>query len=204
MCLLCPLLSVLLTFQGISKESSSLFSKILEHSRDITSISAKFKQEKYVSFLNTPVTTSGTLFFEKSQQGTLFWEYASPSLSGIFLDKGKTYIWTQTKGSFREPSENEEKITRLLIHEIMMWLNLDVKQAEKDFTLKEINSHTIELLPRRKYTFSRIILTFTEDFKSIKNLALYEDAKNYILLTFSDTQYNLAKQEALPKWLIQK
>ncbi len=190
-----------------------LLEKFIEYSSKTTSLYSKFHQEKHVAFLDMPIKTSGTLFFEKGNPNTLFWEYEKPALSGIFIGKipldstsenAKTYVWTQERTNYREAKDIEKNFTEIMAQQLIFWLNIDSQQIEKQYEIFLHAENSITLVPKETYFFRKINLVFSSDIKNLSSLTFYENEESYTHLNFIDTQYNKTYNEVFPQGIFNK
>ncbi len=191
---LCILILLQVKTYANEKNAHDILRASIEHSSAITNIYTKFSQEKFLDFLDEPIHTGGILFFDKTKPYTLFWEYSKPSLSGIFYDKNKTYVWTQSRENVREPQAHEKNFTHIMIEQLMFWLNIDISSVQNNYEIEKVSSFELRLLPKKKDFFQFITIKFTNDYKRLENLTFFESATSYTRLIFSETLFNSDKK----------
>ncbi len=190
---LCLILLLQSNVYGNEKNAQEILEASIEQSSSITNIYTKFEQEKFLAFLEQPIRTDGILFFDKSKPYTLFWEYSSPSLSGIFYNNDKTLVWTQSRENHREPQAHEKDFTQIMLEQLMFWLNIDISSVQNNYEITKISQFELKLMPRKKHFFQYITINFTSDYNALESLTFFEDNANYTKLLFTDTDFNITK-----------
>ncbi len=185
----------ILSTQALSQEFSA--NKIIEEnikvSTNITNIYTNFKQEKFLPNFDAPLKTEGILFFDKTKPYTLFWEYTTPYLSGVFFDNNEIHVWTKSRDEVRTPQDHEENFTQIMLDELVFWLNMNKEDIEKNYTIEVLDKFSLKLNPKKKSTFTSVVLLFNPDYKSLKMLTFYESNESYTQLNFENTKFNIDK-----------
>ena len=166
--------------------------EVKKRSAAIATVKTNFVQEKYLDFLDAPITISGHLYFATHDNSpSLLWEYSSPAASGIWFDKGTIWLWAHTRSSLREPQGHEKAFVNGMMEQILFWLQINPKKIESLYTLELIEEYTIKLSPKRKGMFKTITVKFNDDLQSLQTLVLEEKTGGSTKLFFSETEYNI-------------
>lgn len=200
----CILSSAHISFATIQEEEATqenfknILSQFTENSRFISSIYAEFTQEKFLDFLDFPMETSGTLFFEKEPNMLLFWEYNAPSLSGIWIENEKQLLWTQTRHNAHPPQAKEKQFTTVMAEELLFWLDLNPQIIEEQYAITLIAPYTLRLVPKKKSFFYAIEMSISQEVKTLEELIFYESKQNYTRIQFHNIKLNTSKESVFP------
>ncbi len=194
--LLTALCFFLYTTNALTSEltAEEILEKSIQNSSTITNIYTQFKQEKHLPNFDTPINTSGSLFFEKTKPYSLFWEYSSPYLSGIFYENDKVYVWTKTRKNVRQPQKHEESFTQIMLKQLIFWLNINIENINNNYHIEKINNFSLKLSPKKKDFFTSIELVFEESYKNLKKLTFFEANSASTSLNFINTEFNISKE----------
>ncbi|MEX2336688.1 MAG: outer membrane lipoprotein carrier protein LolA [Fulvivirga sp.] len=155
------------------------------------SITASFKQDKYLSILSGAVESSGTMLFKKPD--LLKWAYDKPYQYAILLDGERIQI--NDEGKVNSFGVTNSKIFQELNELIINSVQGNILQGDRfDITyLENEQLYLTKLVPKqeqfRKYV-SRIDVYFEKKNFTVQKLQLYESETDYTCITFQHKEIN--------------
>ena len=170
----------------------TLLEKAAAAGRHIHSVGGKFVQTRHVSMMATPLVSHGRMFFSLSPERgkeKILWEYTRPQLSGFLYNEGKALCWIDSFHERRPLKHREAAFVRGLTEQIHMWTAIDPDRLGRLYVLQARDDHSLSLTPRRPSLYTAIEATFSDDFRQLRALRLY-DAEGFTHLEFRDVELN--------------
>lgn len=172
---------------------------IQRESAKITSVSARFSQEKHMQILTKPLVSRGRFYFQTPD--SVRWEYTSPVRSVLLMQKGKIKRYTLGSKGFEDAGGAVDSM-QFVLQEIGRWSRGQFNENEYfSATLKGGKGAHIILTPKEKglaAMISRIVITPSPDRPGIlRSVNIVESEENYTLFEFTDVQVNARMDEAL-------
>ncbi|MBI4633651.1 MAG: outer membrane lipoprotein carrier protein LolA [Deltaproteobacteria bacterium] len=169
-------------------------------SSKITSVSARFSQEKHMQILAKPLISRGRFYFQTPD--SVRWEYTAPVRSVLLMHKGKIKRYTQGSKGFVEDRGGAVDSMQFILQEIGRWSKGRFNENEYfSATLKGGTGAHIILTPKEKglaAMISRIVITPSPDRPGVlKSVTIVESEENYTLFEFTDSQLNAPIAESL-------
>jgi outer membrane lipoprotein-sorting protein len=189
---------VLLCFVGasyaqtktVSKNSSVFLNKLKKTSKETNSISASFKQEKKVSFMNNPQLSEGVFYYIKTDK--MRWEERKPN-HYILLINGESI---KVKDGNKEKKMGGAAKMMAQINSLMISLiNGDIFDS-KGFNSQYFETSKqfiVELTPKNKKLksiFNTIELAFDKNTLRLKILTFNEKSGDISKMTFFNEKFN--------------
>jgi len=174
------------------------FQRSLQQFVEIKTISADFVQYKHLSFMKTPVESSGKLYVKHPDK--LSWAYTAPFQYKMVFKDHKIYIDDQGKKQTITigNSKQFEKISTLVSSSMR-----GGKYDEKEFAvsyLKQGNADMVRLTPKlagaKKY-IKEIVLLFSPTDKHIEEVKLVEPSNDYTRFVIKNRKVNTTIDESI-------
>ncbi len=174
------------------KEAQELLHKVADAASKFENLSAKFKQDKHLNFMQEAITTEGFFYFaNRKDHFTLIWEYLTPAISGILYSNSKVLLWNESRENAHIPSSQEEPFVKIMAKELIFWMDLNVEEVYTKYHVEMISENSVLLKPKQEDIFESVSLTFSLEGYFLKEIKLDEGEGNYIKLTFFDVDENV-------------
>lgn len=179
--------------RNYNKVSNSL--QIIERlnlrAKEITTFQSSFKQQKYMSYLDATVESSGSFFYKTPQQ--IRWEYTNPYQYLIIINNGKFIVKSQNQKQGSIPKENKlfDQLNSIVQSVFKGKLGQDNNFATS--FLENNTSYKLVLIPKSsemKAVFREINLWFDKTSLNISKIQIIESSGDYTMLTFDKFLYN--------------
>lgn len=169
-------------------------------SAKITSVSARFSQEKHMQILSKPLISRGRFSFQAPD--SVRWEYTSPVRSVLLMHKGTIKRYTQGSKDLVEDKGGSADSMQFVLREIGRWSKGQFTENEYfSATLKGGPEARITLTPREKglaAMIARIVIIPAPDRPGVlRSVTIVEGEGNYTTLAFTDVQLNAPLGDAL-------
>jgi len=156
----------------------------------ITSISAKFVQEKHMKVLVRPLISEGLFFYQAPD--SLRWEYQRPIKSILITHAGNTRKYVQKDGKLIADAAAASPAMQFIITEISRWLKGRFDENPV-FTARLESGRRIRLSPNYKGIadmIQRIELVLSDRPGVMESVMIYENENSYTLLKFTQVELN--------------
>ena len=163
----------------------------------VTSVKARFVQEKHMKILARPLVSGGLLLFQAPD--SLRWEYTQPIESILLLHNGKTRRFVKRNADLVEDASAGLQSMQVVVQEITQWLNgrFDDNPA---FAARLEPGRKIVMTPREA-SFARLIqrieVVLSDRPAVIKSVIIYENKDSYTKLNFKDVLLNQKLDDVL-------
>ena len=173
------------------KDPAQIIAQVNLFSQKTSTITADFKQEKEMSFMEETVASSGKFYFEKEK--LLRWEYLEPFQYAIILNNTRIRIIDEGKNKDFDAGSNR---MFLEISDIMSGmvngtlLNNDKFQAT---WFESPEKYMVELVPvatAMKDYLSKIVLDINRKDFSVDGLKMVEISSDFTKITFLNKKFN--------------
>ncbi len=173
---------------------------VQRESAKVTSVSARFSQEKHMQILTKPLISQGRFYFQAPD--SVRWEYTSPVRSVLLMQKGKIKRYTAGSKGFAEDAGGPVDSMQFVLQEIGRWSKGQFTGSEYfSADLKGGKGAHIILTPKEKgiaAMISRIVITLSPDRPGVlQSVNIVEGERNYTLFEFTDAQINSPIGETL-------
>jgi outer membrane lipoprotein-sorting protein len=171
-------------------DSGDFISRLKEKSKSTQSISADFKEEKYLSFLKEPQKSSGVFYYQAENK--MRWEQKIPSEYIILINDDE--IRLQENG--KEKNVNGAKRITSKVKDLMLTLIKGDFHENKAFDAKYFQNEAyfvIVLDPQNKKlsnVFDKIELRFSKKELNLDRLTFFEKEGDKSVMTFYNQKIN--------------
>jgi outer membrane lipoprotein-sorting protein len=157
----------------------------------VSSIQAKFTQEKHLEILDAPLVSKGLLYFQAPY--SLRWEYTQPVRSVLLMENENIRQYTQAGNDMVEQKSRDLLAMRIFLREICMWIKGDFK-ANPDLEAVMDTGRKVLLKPVKDKAMAQVIqrieLSLTDIPGVIESIRIYENPVTYTDIRFHDTKIN--------------
>lgn len=134
---------VLLACMAFAQTDEERLTQYASQLKKVNTLQSHFTEEKHLSLLNAPLTSTGQLAFDKQAQ-TLHWYYQTPFQNGFLIEKNQVY---RLQGNTKQPVQNA--MGRMMAVQLVRWLTLDFEELKKEYEIT-LNTPQITFVPRNK------------------------------------------------------
>ena len=172
-----------------------LLEEAARHSEKITTLSARFRQEKRMRILAQPLTSQGYMCVTRASATggeRLLWAYTSPAPSGFVYENGQGALWETSPANKRSASSQEAGVITAIVKHILAWIQIDSEVLRQTYRLErpEKDRPVLLLSPRRQSFFAKMEAVFTPSLDSLLQITFFEANGDTVRIMFSDTQIN--------------
>ncbi|OHD72189.1 MAG: hypothetical protein A2W19_14870 [Spirochaetes bacterium RBG_16_49_21] len=163
----------------------------------ISSVEARFVQEKHMEILSRPLISRGTFYFQAPK--SLRWEYTSPVRSILLMHDGSVKRYIKKGDTIMQDSSAGMQAMQVVLSDIVQWMKGDFN-ANPGFIPELKPGRVIILTPRDKSVadiIQRIELRLSNKPGVIRSVLIYESKKSYTLLDFSRVKLNARIPDSL-------
>jgi len=156
----------------------------------ISSVSARFVQEKHMKVLVRPLVSEGLLFYQTPD--SLRWEYLRPIKSILITHAGNTRKYIQKDGKLIADAAAASPAMQFVLDEISRWLKGRFDENPV-FSASLEPGRRIALTPNYKAVadmIRRIELELSERPGIMDSVRIYESETSYTLLKFTQVELN--------------
>lgn len=170
--------------------ADQLLNQLKQVSAKTTSISADFKEVKYLTVLNEPQISNGVFYY--SQEDKMRWEQKQP-LEYIFIMNGKSL---KIRDDGEEKDLGSSNVIASKINKFTLSLIKGDYQNDKNFDAKcyeSNNDYLVELIPKTKSlskVYRTIKLHFSKDDYRLQQIDFDEPTDDKKVLIFTNQAYN--------------
>jgi outer membrane lipoprotein carrier protein len=162
-------------------------------SRTITSIEARFIQEKTLPILAKPFVSGGRFYFQNP--GSLRWEYDRPVRSVLLMHAGSVKRYLKERDAWREEAGASLTAMQTVLEEILNWQQGRFDANPHFQASLEGGAETRVILvpkePSWKKMIRQIELTLSrEQAGVIKSIRVVEDERSFTVLEFDQVKLN--------------
>jgi len=179
------------------KDATNYKTKLKQIAKETSSISASFKQEKIVSFMNKPQLSSGVFYYQ--QKDKMRWEEQKPNAYILLINAEKIRI---KEGGKEKKMGGAAKMMAQINSLMISLINGDIFES-KDFTSQYFETSTrfiVELTPKNKKLksiFNTIELSFDKKTLRLKKLTFNEKSGDKSRMTFFNEKFNQTLKNSL-------
>ena len=173
------------------KDTNALKQKIDKMSKQTNTLESDFVQTKHLSALSDKIISKGHFCFQK--QNLLRWEYFSPYLYTIVINKDKMLIKDGKK--VKKYDINSNKVFKEINDVMISCVNGDILKSNK-FKISYFENdkfYKLELVPHSKgmkESLKKIVLYFDKNVSSVVKLDMIEPTGDNTLIEFSNKKIN--------------
>ena len=167
-----------------------------------TNVLSGFVQEKHLALLRNPVILRGRLAVQ--QPARLAWEVSEPMRYKVVLDGSRVTQWDEERDKVETMSLGGNPVFKVVVGQLQAWFSGRFDVLTKDFTAEAqagASGPTIVFIPKEGgfagKTIRRVVLTFREDRRYIKDMLIEEVSGDRTLMTFTDTVLNTVIDPAI-------
>ena len=180
-------------------KKTTLVNSIEKAHKQLTSLSAKFTQEKTSSLFTDKMVQKGKLNYKSPKQ--LRWEYTSPKAMTVIFSNGKVLLKTE-KGTTSNPNKMLGEMGNMIINTI----NGNFLKENSDFSTRYYKTkggqYAVVLTPvnkRIKAYYKSISITLSSSTFLADKVMLTEANGDVTTITFSDKKTNTTLSDSLFK-----
>jgi outer membrane lipoprotein carrier protein len=186
------IISVSVFAQSALENTAEWTRKISEETSQINNLKAGFQQKKVLSFLENPIESTGTFWFE--QENKIRWEYQTPYPYLIVMKNGILTITDEGRETTTDLSSNVmfEQLSTLIAGSIQGSLLNEDEAYRKEFfqddksVIVRFNPHSEQLLSYLKY----IEIHFNKETLQVDELIMMEPGEDYTQIQFINSKIN--------------
>lgn len=164
----------------------------------ITSVQARFVQEKHLPILAKPLVSEGAFYYQSPR--SLRWEYLRPVQSIMSVHDGRVRRFVSTgSNGFREETGGGIEAMQVVVEEITHWLAGRFDENPM-FESRLEPGKRIVLVPKNEAfqkVIQRIVLNMGEQPGVMQSVVIYESENAFTRLTFNNTVLNAKIDETL-------
>jgi len=181
----------------VVKDATNYKTKLKQIAKETSSISASFKQEKIVSFMNEPQLSEGLFYYQ--QKDKMRWEEQKPNAYILLINAEKIRI---KEGGKEKKMGGAAKMMAQINSLMISLINGDIFES-KDFTsqyFETSNRFIVELTPKNKKLksiFNTIELSFDKKTLRLKKLTFNEKSGDKSMMTFFNEKFNQTLKNSL-------
>lgn len=138
------------------QEALALLREAARRTEDIHTLYATFTQEKQLSILDAPLTSSGYLCLERVQAGAkagagtsdsantssshdrVLWAYEKPAPSGFAQEGGQSWLWAGEGASRRRAEGPEAVALKTVTTQIMAWIRIRPEELARVYRMERV------------------------------------------------------------------
>ncbi|UYW00990.1 outer membrane lipoprotein carrier protein LolA [Flavobacterium agricola] len=172
-------------------EITAFKNKVTAESNALQTLTANFTQTKHISFLNKPITSTGTLHLKADNK--LRWQYDTPTKYTVVFKDKKLFVNNQGKQSSVDLASNKqfEKMSKLISGSINGNMFND---ADFNISYFKIDAdYMVKLVPKDKDLakyIKAIELYFDAKDQLVKQSKMIEPNNDYSVITFANKKIN--------------
>lgn len=183
------------TTDGLDAQTLDVLQELSERAKDVQFIRSDFRQEKFVSFMDEKLVSTGDFTFNFPDE--LSWQYKTPVASGLVYKSGKAALWTAEQGG---PDQVELRsdgagatLAQVIARQIILWTSLDLEKLRQEYAVRLLSAEPVklELVPNRKVkgmTMERFLVEFAQNGMDIERITFFERDGDYTRIDFFNTQ----------------
>lgn len=174
------------------KDVETFRSRLQSESKNTSSITSQFIQERHLSAMTQPLVSRGHFWYKKP--ASVRWEYVEPYKSLIILTKRKVFIQEDQKK--HEYDMQSGSAFQNLGHIMFSFILGDIESAEKDYHIEYLENKSlyfVKLTPRHvgQDIMSRIDLYFDRNDFSLSKIIMYEKGEDFTSIRFENKELNV-------------
>lgn len=165
--------------------SLTAFGANYENCTKVQTIVSDFIMEKHLQIATKPLISKGVFYFQRPD--FLRWEYKTPFVSGILLNKNKVYSWKNINNKKNVQDISKQPMAKMMLEQIKMFISMDIDSLKKQYNFVE-GEKTLELLPKKEnHTIKKVVLTFNDSFDSVIEVNIEEVSGDSTKIKFNNT-----------------
>ncbi len=194
----------------------TLLQDMARHSAAANTLRADFVQEKRVSFLQTPLRSSGHFFFTKNFHNSpaLLWEYLTPAPSGILFQKHQGWMWLEHRAKLKKAHGPEGAVLSTMIEHMLQYFVFEPHKLHENYHIsivtatqntgaqdispQDTNEPCLKLVPRDTHFFTSMNMCIDKKDFTITALQFHEKTGDSITLRFANIGINTPYPTAFP------
>lgn len=178
----------------------ALLADVARTTAETRTLYAHFKQEKKLSILDAPLTSSGHLCLERNTTGhavneRVIWAYETPAPSGFAYENGQGFLWTGDGGDKRLAQGVKATAIKAVTEHILAWVRVRPDALDLLYRMERLPDQegcpALRLIPRLQNSFfAALEATFAPDLRTVRGLRFEESSGDSVRLRFSDVRVN--------------
>ncbi len=189
-----------------NSELDRLLESMALHANKTQSLQANFTQKKQLSFLKTPLSSQGHLFFTKNYENepALLWEYLNPAPSGILFQRNESWMWLQERSQLKKAHGYEGNVLNTMIKQMLLWFTFEPNNLKNHYAMDLQSTATsedescIKLIPKDDSFFSSMHLCINNQAYTINSITFMEQQGDSTSLQFHDIVLNAKFPTSFP------
>lgn len=173
-------------------DADAVLQKVMQTSKTTQSISAKFTQEKYLSFLNQPAISKGVFLFKQPEQ--IRWEYQTPFKHIMIMANGKMLVKDENKTKETDIAKNvAAKELKKIINGMVSGQMLQNNKLFKTSVYENANGYKLVMEPKiqaMKNYITKIQHYFNKATLQTEKVEIFEKEGDKTIIRFSNVQVN--------------
>lgn len=187
------LLVPLLPAKAISGQTSLdiFLDKVEANSKNVSTFSCDFRQERHLSIFPKPVKFTGKLLLKKPDR--LRWEFLDPIPSVLILN-GRSGVKCEPRGRELTFSLDSDPVMRLVAKQLWSWTGGNYRDLADDFNMELLSGPILKLTPVKKgggNFIEEINVRFDSDTLQPIQVIIEEPGDDRTMLFFSNYLINL-------------
>ena len=138
-------------------------------------VEASFVQVRRFSAINFEMKTTGQMSAEPGKM--IVWETLTPARSKCTMKGDSCTFWDEHSGKTTTLPAKEHPWVAMIFRLSNSWVSPDLKALQKEFTVTQLDSHTLRLIPLSKGIadiFASIQVTFSQDYSHVQQIVFTE------------------------------
>lgn len=161
---------------------------------------AHFEQEKKLSILDAPLTSSGHLCLERdtarhAADERVIWVYETPAPSGFVYENGQGFLWTGDGDDRRLAQGVKAAAIKAVTEHILAWVRVRPDALDLLYRMERLPDQdgcpALRLIPRlQNGFFAALEAIFAPNLRTVRGLRFEEPSGDSVRLRFSDVRVN--------------
>lgn len=197
------------------QQAAALLREAAQRTQHLTTLFATFTQEKKLSMLDMPLTSSGFMCLERKGAAQnaerVLWVYEKPAPSGFAQENGAAWLWAGEGASRRRAQGAEATALKAVTAQIMAWVRIRPDELQRLYRMERVDAGAtaamattgttagtapvLRLTPRPNMSqavsfFSALEVTLSPELNTVRQLRFVEKNGDSTVLTFSNTRVN--------------
>ena len=179
---------------GVGEPPAAVLARLETKLGAVASVEADFTQEKSLRILKRKVTIRGRLAVESP--GRIAWHVTEPRRYSLIITAGEIRQWDEDTGKVQRIKTDKHPALRVVFQQLTVWFSGHYAGLLDDYdvTVEGESPPVLTFTPKPKSMFSKgivsVTVTFRDDERYVKQLAIRERGGNTSVLTFAETRLN--------------
>ncbi len=168
-----------------------IFARKLESLAENQTLRAEYRQIRHFREMDFSMEINGFMLLEQNKR--LLWRTKSPMDSAVLIDQESLQTWDEETNKVTRLSAADFPWLRSLFKTQNLWINGDLRELQKNFTVKIADERTLVLTPSGTdpvMFFQQIRIRFRTDFSAVEEAGFLEKNGDTMTLIFTKVESN--------------